>query len=151
MKYVAMCAKGMEDITQLEIEEILKVKSSILIPGRVVFETKNISKLIDKSQSIIKVYEFIQECKFLEEIKPFDLKKTFRVSAVSDSLRSVDVEKKVGELFFKLGNKVELANVTGILNIIAGAGAAILFGIFLLPVIFIFEIILLFKEAKKWK
>jgi len=110
MKYVAMCAKGMEDITQLEIEEILKTKSSILIPGRVVFETKNISKLIDKSQSIIKVYEFIQECKSLEEIKPFDLKKTFRVSAVSDSLRSVDVEKKVGELFFKLGNKVDLKN-----------------------------------------
>lgn len=51
----------------------------------------------------------------------------------------------------KLGNKVELANVTGILNIIAGAGAAILFGIFLLPVIFIFAIVLLFKEAKKWK
>ena len=110
MKYIAMCAKGMEDITQLEIDEILKVKSSVLIPGRVLFETKTVSKLIDKSQSIIKLYELIQECKILDEVKAFDLKGTFRVSAVSDSMRSVDVEKKVGEIFFKFGNKVDLKN-----------------------------------------
>ncbi len=110
MKFVAMCAKGMEDITQIEIEEILKIKSLILIPGRIIFETKNVEKLIKKSQSIIKIYELIQECKSLEEIKAFDLKRTFRVDAVSDSIRSVDVEKKVGEIFFKFGNKVDLKN-----------------------------------------
>ena len=105
-----MCAKGMEDITQIEINEILKIKSSIFLPGRVVFETKNISKLIEKSQSIIKLYEFVQECDNLDDVKPFDLKGTFRVSASSDSWRSVDVEKKVGENFFKFGNKVDLKN-----------------------------------------
>jgi 23S rRNA G2445 N2-methylase RlmL len=50
----------------------------------------------------------VQECKSLDEVEAFDLKGTFRVSAVSDSLRSVDIEKKVGEIFFKFGNKVDL-------------------------------------------
>ncbi|MDP3918864.1 MAG: THUMP domain-containing protein [Nanoarchaeota archaeon] len=113
MKYIAICAKGLEDITQLEIKELIKVESLILIPGRIVFETTKVKTLIEKSQSIIKIYELKQECKSIDEIKSFKLDSTFRIrcSRIGEhDFRSLDIEKDIGEKFFQAGNIVDLKN-----------------------------------------
>ena len=111
MKYVAICAKGLEDMTQLEIKELLNVNSEILIPGRVVFETEDIARFISKTQSAIKVYELRQHVKSLEEIKTFQIEGKFKVSCSRKGAHkfcSMDVEKEIGKRFFEKGNKVDL-------------------------------------------
>ncbi len=110
MKYIAICARGLEDITQLEIQELLKVNSKVAAPGRVLFESKDIEKFISKTQSVIKVYEFKQECEYLEDVKDFEVESPFRVSSSvfdNDEFISKDVESRVG---FKFKGNVDLKN-----------------------------------------
>ncbi len=111
MKYIAICAEGLEDITQKEIKEILKTSSKIIQPGRVLFEISSVQKLVTKTQSIIKLYEFKQQCKLHTEIKTFSLASPFRVVCSNHGeyvLSSQEVEKDVGEKFFAEGNTVDL-------------------------------------------
>jgi len=113
MKFIAICAKGMEDVTQKEVKEILKVTSKVVAPGRVLFTSASVSKLIAKTQSIIKIYEFKQECHDTNEIKTFPVSNPFKVeSSIVDNNHyvSLETEREVGELFFKKGNKVDLKN-----------------------------------------
>lgn len=56
-----------------------------------------------------------------------------------------------GVSLLKLDKQVNLAKVTGILNIVAGATMIIFIGFIILFVATIFEIIILFQEAKKAK
>jgi len=55
----------------------------------------------------------------------------------------------LGVAFIKLGDKVKLAKVTGILLIVGVATCIILVGFFILIVAWIMQVILLFKEAYK--
>jgi 23S rRNA G2445 N2-methylase RlmL len=111
MKYVAICAKGLEDMTQLEIKELLNVNSEVLIPGRVAFETENIETFISKTQSSIKVYELKQHAHSLDEIKTFPIEGKFKATCSrkgAHKFSSNDVEKEIGKRFFEEGNKVDL-------------------------------------------
>ena len=69
MKYIAIAIKGLEDIAIKEIKEIIKAEAKLITPGRLQFETKNIDKLIKKSQSIVKIYELYGK-KGLENREP---------------------------------------------------------------------------------
>jgi 23S rRNA G2445 N2-methylase RlmL len=110
-QYIAICAKGLEDINQLEIKEILGAESEVVIPGRVKFSTGKIDLFISKTQSAMKVYELKQEPKEVEAIIPFEVEEPFRVSCSRKGdhmFTSNSVEKEVGETFFNQGNKVDL-------------------------------------------
>ncbi len=111
MKYIAICARGLEDITQKEIKEILKVSSQVLLPGRVAFSTSALSTLLKKTQGIIKIYSFLQECSYYQDIKTFSVESPFRVDCSRQgwhSFTSQDVEKEVGARFYKSGVSVNL-------------------------------------------
>ncbi len=111
MKFVAICASGLEEITQLEIKEILKVSSKVLIPGRVMFEVEDLKDFLKKVQSVIKVYELKQRCDKVEDVKVFEVEPPFRVVCSrkgENNFSSQDVERKVGEKFFENGVKVDL-------------------------------------------
>jgi len=111
MKCIAICSQGLEDITQIELKEILKAASKIVAPGRVSFSTTNVQKLITKTQSVIKVYELKQQCSTVEEIETFPIVAPFRVVCSKRGgfpLGSQDVERVVGEKFFQQGNAVDL-------------------------------------------
>ncbi len=113
MKYIAICAKGLEDITQLEIKELLNVDSKVLIPGRIEFSTDKINNFKEKTQSTIKIYELKQKVKSLEEIKAFKIKGTYRVSCHrlgEHNFTSMQAEQETGEKFTELKNKVDLKN-----------------------------------------
>ena len=111
MKYIAICAKGLEDITQLEIKELLNIESKILIPGRIEFSTDNINEFKEKTQSTIKIYELKQKVKSLEEIEAFKIEGTFRVTCHrigEHDFTSMMAEQETGEKFAELKNKVSL-------------------------------------------
>lgn len=110
MKFIAICAKGLEDITQLEIKEILKVSSKVLLPGRVFFSAKSVKKFLAQTQSAMKVYALKQECSTLEEVKPFSVVSPFRVvcSSKGTSYLSQEIEQRIGERFYEHGGKVNL-------------------------------------------
>ncbi|MBT3323777.1 hypothetical protein HN681_05135 [archaeon] len=113
MKYIAICAKGLEDITQLEIKELLNVESKILIPGRIEFSTDKINEFKEKTQSTIKLYELKQKVKSLDEIKAFKIEGTYRVTCHrlgEHDFTSMSAEQETGEKFTELGNKVDLKN-----------------------------------------
>jgi 23S rRNA G2445 N2-methylase RlmL len=111
MKFIAICAKGLEDVTQKEIKEILKVASKIVAPGRVRFTSSSVSKLVAKTQSIIKIYELKQECQNLKEIKTFTVSNPFKVeSSITNNNHyvSLETERDIGEIFYNQGYKVDL-------------------------------------------
>lgn len=113
MKYIALCPRGLEDITQKEIQEILGVSSKKILSGRVLFSTASVSSLLKKAQSIIKVYALKQECSSLDEVKVFSLTAPFRVVCIREgehTFTSQDVERIVGEKFYVKGNSVDLKN-----------------------------------------
>ncbi|MSR86403.1 hypothetical protein EXS74_03330 [Candidatus Woesearchaeota archaeon] len=113
MKYIAICPQGMEDITQKEIKELLKISSKVVMPGRVLFDTDAVQKLITKTQSIIKVYAFKQECKNFKDIQTFPVVSPFRVVCSNkggEDISSQQIEKDVGAEFFAKGNTVDLKN-----------------------------------------
>tara|TARA_Y100000310_G_scaffold343984_1_gene454367 strand:- start:4817 stop:5773 length:957 start_codon:yes stop_codon:yes gene_type:complete len=113
MKYVAMCAKGLEDISQLELKEIFNIDSEKLRPGRVVFETNEIENVITKTRSIIKILELKQVCNDIEKIEFFPVKGSFKVSCSrkgEHAFNSIYVEQEIGKKFYAEGNEVDLKN-----------------------------------------
>ncbi len=111
MQYVAICAKGLEDVTQLEIKELLGVESKVLIPGRVLFETDALGDFVKKVRSVIKVYTFLFQGKSWEAITPFPVESPFRVSCSrkgEHTFTSLQVEKEVGAKFCTDGATVDL-------------------------------------------
>jgi len=81
MKYIAITIKGLEDIAIKEIKEIIKAEAKVMVPGRLQFETTNIKKLIEKTQSLGKIYEFYGKKKFsdLDEISELVKKKKLKI------------------------------------------------------------------------
>ncbi len=106
---MAICIKGLEDIAIKEIKEILKVDAKKIIDGRLAFEAKEVKKLIERSQSLVKVYENWGKLKFkeLDEIgnfvnkKNLEMKKKFKISCHRDGehvFTSQMVEQEVGKV-----------------------------------------------------
>jgi len=107
MKYIAICIKGLEDVAIKEIKGLLKVDAKKILDGRLEFEAKDVKKLIEKSQSLVKVYELWGKLKFkdLDEIKNYVEKKKlkiddkFKTSCHRDGehdFNSQTVEREVG-------------------------------------------------------
>ncbi len=130
MEAIAQCMGGLEPITQLEIKEILKTKSEILVPSRVKFKVKDEKQLTDiiyNTRSSIKVYQFITNFTFatldeiLNEIKKVKFPKIKSPFAVKcertgeHNFSSIDIEKEVGDIINKNGKlKVDLKEPTTI-------------------------------------
>ena len=122
MKAIAICIEGLEEITILEIKEILKIKSDIIMPSRVIFEVKkeeDIAEFAYKTRSATKVYFLVDNFKFenmkdiTEKAKvlnfPF-LSDTFAVRCNRLGLHdfsSQDIEKEVGGVIFN-NNKIKV-------------------------------------------
>src|SRR3989344_3981929 len=67
MEAIAECIPNLEEITKLEIKEILKKDSEIVLPGRVKFKIKDDKELANftyETRSSLKVYKFIEKLKF---------------------------------------------------------------------------------------
>lgn len=115
MKYIVGCLEGIEDVCKEEIVEELKVNPKQVIPGRIQFDSKEIKEL----RSIHTIYELISYFKFkslsdiLGEIKRINfsfIKKDFvvRCNKENNDLKSMEIERKVGEVLFEEGYKVNL-------------------------------------------
>ena len=112
MKVIASCIEGLEDITILEIKEILKVKSSKIIPSRVLFDVKtdkDLANFIYKTRSSTYVYSLLDNFSFkdkdiiLDHIKniKFKLKDSFvvRCNRIGNhNFNSNDIERETGAI-----------------------------------------------------
>lgn len=115
MKAISTCIEGLEEVTILEIKEILKLKSEIIIPSKVLFEPKtekDLAKFIYKSRSITYCYLLLDYFKFndkeeiLEKIKKlkFKLKESFVVRCNrqgSHDFISNELEKEAGAMIYE--------------------------------------------------
>lgn len=133
MEAIATCIEGLEEIAQLEIKEILKQKSTIVIPSRIKFnfkEDKDLANFTYNTRSIIKAYKLIESFQFkdLEElldkvkkIKFPKIKSPFVVRCErigNHNFNSIDIEKEVGDILNKNNKlKVDLKNPTTIVLI----------------------------------
>ncbi|MBI5389632.1 hypothetical protein HZB01_04620 [Candidatus Woesearchaeota archaeon] len=111
MHALAITHKGMEDITVLELEEILGT-SGTSKEGAVLFSVKKEEDLVlfaYRAQSIVRVLLLLQELKVekLDDFNALSIKKlpanakTFAVRCIREgehTFTTLDVEKKVGEL-----------------------------------------------------
>ncbi len=127
---IASCIKGLEEISQLEIKELTKQKSEVLIPSRIKFklkEDKDLANFIYNTRSSIKIYKLISNLKFtdlndilkkLESIKFPKIKSPFVVRCDrtgEHSFNSIDIEKELGNIINKDNKlKVDLKNPTTI-------------------------------------
>lgn len=127
---IATCLEGLEEITQLEIKEILKAKSEVIIPSRVKFKVRNENELtnfICNTRSSIKVYKLIDKIEFstledliikAKKIKFPNIKGPFAVKcdrSGEHNFNSIDIEKEFGNITNKEGKlKVDLKNPTTI-------------------------------------
>ena len=137
MNTIAECVEGLEEITQLEIKETLKISSEKILAGRVKFKVKNLKVLknfMHNTRSSVKVYELIEKLEFsdiknLEEkiksIKFPKIKPPFVVRCERSGehdFNSIDIEKLAGEVIISKNKnlKVDLKNpkTTIILDII---------------------------------
>ncbi len=126
MEVIAACIPGLEEITQLEIKEILKKKSKAIIPSRVSFnlkDDKDLAYFIYSSRSIIKAYKLIKHFKFTDldsilneakKVKFPKIKEPFAVKCErkgKHNFNSADIEKEIGDIINKDGKlKVDLSN-----------------------------------------
>ncbi len=121
MRFAAQTINGMEDISSIEIEELIDAKSEKLCEGRLSFKTaeQKAKELAYATRSLLKIYEMLQDFEFkdfddlLKKAKVPEIKGTFVVRCQRDGehqFQSLDVEKNFGEKIFKKGNKVDLKN-----------------------------------------
>src|SRR3989338_2380603 len=113
MKGLAICSRGIEDITALEIKELINSKSEIK-DSCVIFDVKKLEELAllcYKAQSVDKILYLFDSFKFkdIEEIKEkigkIDIKswlgkKTFRVSCwiINNNISSTELNETAGEV-----------------------------------------------------
>src|SRR3989339_831586 len=111
MEAIAICIQGLEEITKLEIKEIIKQKSETIIPSRIKFkikEEKDLANFIYNTRSSIKVYKLITVLDFIDLedlikkvniIKFPKIKSPFivRCERIGEHpFNSLDIEKEVG-------------------------------------------------------
>jgi len=121
MEAIATCIEGLESITQLEIKEILKQKSEIVIPSRIKFKVKDekdLANFIYNTRSSIKVYKFIDSFTF-ESLNDL-LDKIKKVKFPNITSPFVVRSERIGEHDFKsldIEKEVDLKNPTTIVLI----------------------------------
>ncbi|MBS3152823.1 hypothetical protein J4230_05435 [Candidatus Woesearchaeota archaeon] len=131
MEAIAICIQGLEEITKLEIKEIIKQKSETIIPSRIKFkikEEKDLANFIYNTRSSIKVYKLITVLDFIDLedlikkvniIKFPKIKSPFivRCERIGEHpFNSLDIEKEVGNIINKDNKlKVDLKNPTTII------------------------------------
>ena len=127
MKYIAVSVQGLEQIAIDEINSLIKAKTEIIHPGRILVEIEENSRkqpgrlgerrattiqtLIYNTRSLIYIYQFIDQAKIktLENIKALAkkidfkalIKETFLVRCERNgthSFNSLDVEKGIGTI-----------------------------------------------------
>jgi len=116
MKYVVGCLKGVEDI----VKEELGVNSKEIIPGRLEFETKKAKELrsVYVIYKLIDHFDFISLENIIRKVSSLDfsfITKDFVVRCGREGghdFNSLDVERKVGEVIFEKGHKVNLKSKT---------------------------------------
>lgn len=116
MKAIAVTIQGLEKITQLEIKEILKLKSEVIVPSRVLFSTKSdkdLAKFIYNARSISKAYLLLDNFKFSKHEEILDKVKGIKFPYFKESFvvrcersgnhgfNSVDVERLVGKFIYE--------------------------------------------------
>jgi putative N6-adenine-specific DNA methylase len=118
MKGLAITHKGIEEVTSLEIKELISGKTEVL-EGCVVFEFNKLEDLIVlcyKAQSVQKILFLFNSCKtdqlnsVLEKINYsawLDDKTTFRVSCETNNneIDSTEFSKNAGEIIFNTAEK----------------------------------------------
>lgn len=115
MKLIVRTINGLEEVAIREIKEKYDIKSKKIINGVVYFEAKEIKEL----RSINTIYELISKFKFknkadiLKEVKKikFNIEEDFVVRCNREGnhkFNSLEIEKKIGEIIYKKGNKVNL-------------------------------------------
>lgn len=123
MEAIAITNQGLEDITKLEVKEILKLGTKKKI-SVVLFDIKDITdlcKLCYKSQSIIKAGVLLSKFKIdtiedLKKIKEFNLKfwfekeTTFAVKCkkINNELSTKEIEEEVGSQIFSNLKKINI-------------------------------------------
>ncbi len=110
---ISACIQGLEEISQLEIKELTKQKSEILIPSRIKFKLnkeQELANYIYNARSIIKAYELISNFTFtdlnnlisqVKKIKFPKIKSPFAVKCDREGehgFSSIDIEKEIGNL-----------------------------------------------------
>ncbi len=117
MKIIATTINNIEDIAINEVKELFNTKAKKICPGRILFET---SKKIKTLRSCDKIYILLKKFKFknfkdiiekTKNIKFSFIKKDFRVRCNrfgKHRFNSIKIERKVGEVIFKKGFKVNL-------------------------------------------
>ncbi len=119
MKAIASCIEGFEDITILEIKEILKIKANKIIPSRIEFSPKSdsdIAKFIYNTRSSINVYLLLLKLTFkskediIKNIKEinFNIRESFVVRCKregSHDFVSNDIEREIGAI---INNKTKV-------------------------------------------
>ena len=109
MKYIAITTKGLEEITAKELNGVVIAEKHVLFSKLKKSKTSNtIFQLLDSFK-----FKDIKEIeKRVDKIK-ISFKKSFRVECLrygSHNFKSVEVEREVGKILFKKGNKVDLKN-----------------------------------------
>ncbi|PIN92872.1 hypothetical protein COU54_05215 [Candidatus Pacearchaeota archaeon CG10_big_fil_rev_8_21_14_0_10_31_24] len=118
MEYIAVTLEGIEDIAQLEIKEITSANAEVIAPGRLKFTTTKdkVNKLIYITRSLNRVYEFHSSSNYktiediLNKLPKIKILPPFKVKChnVDSELKSTEVERRIGEYYFKQGNEVNL-------------------------------------------
>jgi len=119
MKYIAKTIQGTEEATIKEVKEILNKKAKTILKKRIYFETDSINKFIKKTKTSSEVYLLIKKFNFKNKKDisnktkkiDFKIKKDFVVRCSrtgSHKFKTPDIEKSVGEVIYKKGNKVNL-------------------------------------------
>ncbi|HIH26187.1 hypothetical protein J4476_02930 [Candidatus Woesearchaeota archaeon] len=136
MKALAVTLEGLENITQLDIKEILKLKSEVIYKGCISFNVKaekDLAEFIYRSRSIVRAFLLLKHFTFndiddiLDNIKDLEfpyLDDTFVVRCERNGahgFNSQDIERNIGEFIAKkFGIKADLddAKTTVFLEII---------------------------------
>lgn len=121
MKIIGVTFYGFEDLLINEIKRVLDVKAKTASKGRVIFDVENIGDL-DKLRLVKTTYSLMDEFKFekisevytrIEKLDFNDIKESFVVRCYREGehkFGSGTVERKIGEIIYDKGFKVDLKN-----------------------------------------
>ncbi len=113
MKAVAVTIAGLEDITRMELSEIIGADSEVALPSRVLFSVEDendLAEFVYRARSIIKSYLLVAKFKFVDRNDVVEKISNIKISYLKDSFvvrcervglhdfNSLEVEKAIGEL-----------------------------------------------------
>ncbi len=116
--YVATSPKGLEEISVVEINELIGAKAEKLADGRVGFEAPDIGRLLEYGRSIDAVYSLMKRFKFssqddiLKEVEKTEMKVeepfVARCWHSDENIVTKSIEAEIGAIIHKRGFSVNL-------------------------------------------